>query len=160
MNSEDIRVVQFIHEHQQQVGAIMRKVINKLIHRALTHDASKFTTQELEDNLKALPDKWRLETEGHDYFSPPMDAHRETFASVIARHRKNNRHHPEYHGNRVEPMNLIDLIEMICDWYVACKTSGGDIYESISNNSDKYHISDQLRQILTNTACKLEDING
>ena len=154
MTSEEIRVVQSIYEHQQKVASVMRQVIHELVTRALTHDASKFTTQELRDNLVTLPDKWELQTKGHGYHSPEQEQHRARFAAEIARHRKANRHHPEYHVNGVNDMDLIDLIEMLCDWYV----SASDIDQSIRENSQDYEIPPHISRILENTASKLKEI--
>lgn len=154
MNCEEIKVVQFIYEHQQKVAAVIRQVIQELIARALTHDASKFTTQELKDNLVTLPDKWGLLAEGHGYHSPEQEQHRARFTAEIARHRKAHRHHPEYHADGVNDMDLIDLIEMICDWYV----SAPDIDQSIRKNSEDYEIDPHISRILENTASKLKKI--
>ena len=70
MTEQEFKVINTIYEHQQKVGSVMLKVINELIHRALTHDASKFTTQQLRDNLVTLPDKWRLQQQDHGYQAP------------------------------------------------------------------------------------------
>ncbi len=154
MNCEEIQVVQSIYEHQQKVGAVMLKVINELIHRALTHDASKFTTQQLRDNLVTLPDKWKIQEAGHGYHSPEQGEHRKRFAQEIHRHRSAHPHHPEHFGNDVNKMNLIDLMEMLCDWYVASP----DIDQSIHENSRDYKIDPHISQILKNTARKLKEI--
>ena len=154
MNSEEIRVVQSIYEHQQKVGAVMLKVINELIDRALKHDDSKFTTQQIRDNLVTLPDKWKLQQQGHDYHSPEQKEHRRRFAQEIHRHRSAHPHHPEHFPNGVNDMNLIDLIEMLCDWYA----SAPDIDQSICENSCDYKIDPHITQILKNTARKLKEI--
>jgi hypothetical protein len=49
-------------------------------------------------------------------------------------------------------MNLIDLVEMLCDWYAASKRhNDGDIMKSIEINQKRFGFSDDLRQILENT---------
>jgi hypothetical protein len=53
----------------------------------------------------------------------------------------------------IDGMNLIDLIEMICDWKAAgLRHDGGDIFKSIDINKERFGISEQLVQILKNTA--------
>ena len=48
-------------------------------------------------------------------------------------------------------MNLIDLVEMICDWKAATmRHSDGDIYKSLDDNKKRFGISDELYQILLN----------
>ena len=154
MNSEEIRVVQAIYEHQQKVGSVMQKVICELMDRALKHDDSKFATQQLRDNLVTLPDKWKLQQQGHGYHSPEQEEHRKRFAPEIHRHRSAHPHHPEHFGNNVNKMDLIDLMEMLCDWYVAAP----DIDQSIRENSRDYKIDPHISQILKNTARKLKEI--
>ena len=49
-------------------------------------------------------------------------------------------------------MNLVDLIEMICDWKAASERhADGDIYKSIEINQKRFGYSDELKQILKNT---------
>jgi len=49
-------------------------------------------------------------------------------------------------------MNLIDLVEMICDWKAASmRHNNGDIYKSVIDNKERFGISDELSQILFNT---------
>ena len=154
MTEQEIQVVQTIYEHQQKVGAVMQKVISELMDRALKHDDSKFTTQQLRDNLVTLPDKWGIQAEGHGYHSPEQEEHRKRFAPEIHRHRSAHPHHPEHFGNDVNKMNLIDLMEMLCDWYA----SAPDIDQSIDENSCDYKIDPHITQILKNTARKLKEI--
>ena len=154
MNCEEIQVVQTIYEHQQKVGAVMQKVISELINRALKHDDSKFTTQQLRDNLVTLPDKWNLQKQDYGYHSPEQEEHRKRFAQEIHRHRSAHPHHPEHFPNGVNDMNLMDLMEMLCDWYVASP----DIDQSIHENSRDYKIDPHISQILKNTARKLKEM--
>lgn len=52
----------------------------------------------------------------------------------------------------VNGMNLIDLLEMKCDWKAASERhADGDIRRSIEINTKRFGLSDQLTQILTNT---------
>jgi uncharacterized LabA/DUF88 family protein len=49
-------------------------------------------------------------------------------------------------------MNLVDLIEMICDWKAATeRTKDGNIYKSIEINSERFKMSEQLKNIFNNT---------
>ena len=154
MTEQEFKVITAIHEHSQKVGELVLKVCAELMHRALTHDFSKFSAQELEDNFKALPDKWKIQEAGHDYHSPEQGEHRKKFAPAIHRHRSAHPHHPEHFPNGVNDMNLMDLMEMLCDWYVASP----DIDQSIHENSRDYKIDPHISQILKNTARKLKEM--
>ena len=72
---------------------------------------------------------------------------------ILDHHYKNNRHHPEYHKNGIDDMNLIDLVEMFCDWLAATKRhADGDIMKSIKHNKDRFKMNEQLVKIFENTA--------
>lgn len=50
-------------------------------------------------------------------------------------------------------MNLLDLIEMMCDWKAAgLRHDNGDLFRSIEINQKRYGFSDELADILRNTA--------
>ena len=49
-------------------------------------------------------------------------------------------------------MNLVDILEMVCDWLSACKRhADGDIYKSIEHNQKRFGYSDDIKKILLNT---------
>jgi hypothetical protein len=52
--------------------------------------------------------------------------------------------------------DLFDLMEMFFDWKAATERhADGDIYKSIEINKDRFKISDQICNIFTNTAKRL-----
>ena len=54
-------------------------------------------------------------------------------------------------------MNLIDMLEMICDWKAASERhADGDILKSIEINQKRFGYSDDLKNILINTAIFLK----
>ncbi len=54
-------------------------------------------------------------------------------------------------------MNLIDLVEMLCDWKAASmRHHDGNIRRSIEINGDRFGLSPQLVRILENTADLLD----
>ena len=88
---------------------------------------------------------------------------------AIEHHNRVNRHHPEYFMledrytlNLVSAlgcMNLIDLIEMLCDWKAATLRHGdGDIYKSLEINAKRFGYSGELKSILKNTVDWIEGI--
>jgi hypothetical protein len=61
-------------------------------------------------------------------------------------------------------MNLIDILEMLCDWKAASmRHKTGDIRKSIEINKKRFGISEDIEQILLNTVefleKKVEDVN-
>ena len=55
-------------------------------------------------------------------------------------------------------MNLVDLVEMIADWKAASERQhNGNLLTSIEQNAIRFKMSDQLKQILINTAKMLDE---
>ena len=49
-------------------------------------------------------------------------------------------------------MNLVDLLEMACDWMAAAERhADGDVLKSIEINQKRFGYSDELKRILLNT---------
>jgi hypothetical protein len=49
-------------------------------------------------------------------------------------------------------MDLIDIVEMLCDWLAATQRhNDGDIGRSIDINEKRFGINDQLSQLFRNT---------
>ena len=57
-------------------------------------------------------------------------------------------------------MNLVDIVEMICDWKAATlRHNDGNLLKSIETNARRFGYDDQLKQIFINTA-KMFDEQG
>ena len=60
--------------------------------------------------------------------------------------------------SRVRQMNLVSILEMLCDWKAASlRHNDGDIRKSIEFNQRRFGYSDELKQILYNTLGAIED---
>lgn len=58
----------------------------------------------------------------------------------------------------VDKMNLVDIVEMLCDWKAASmRHDDGDIMSSIKKNGPRFGISHQLLCILKNTIEMMEN---
>ena len=58
----------------------------------------------------------------------------------------------EYRRSELSNMDLVDLIEMICDWKAATlRHNDGDILKSIELNQKRFGYGDELKQIFINT---------
>jgi uncharacterized protein DUF5662 len=137
-------------EHSLRVGTLLIELVTDMLGRATTHDLSKTRSPEVEGFDRAT---WRLKTMAYD--SPEYAASRAELAPTLAHHYKINRHHPEHHGAGVSGMTLVDLVEMLADWKAATermRTGTGDIGRSIRINQSRFGMSDELTQILLNTA--------
>ncbi len=134
-------------EHINTVKEYIIKCAGEILIRANEHDKSKLDSPEIEIFTEFTP-KLKHSTYGSDEYKSYL----KEMGKALEHHYKNNRHHPENHSNGINDMNLIDLIEMMCDWIAATKRhDDGDIIKSIDINSKRFNIDGQLESILKNT---------
>ncbi len=135
-------------QHSQRVGELMAQTIKELIDRSMCHDRSKTEPPEVE-----IFDKFTPKLKGMTYGS---DEYRQALADMgpaLAHHYMKNSHHPEHHGDGINDMTLVDLVEMICDWRAATERhADGNLERSLDINQKRFGIVDQLRGVLENTA--------
>jgi hypothetical protein len=116
--------------------------------RAVNHDKSKFSEPERSAYNEYVP-KLRNAKYGSEEYTELVQQMR---LAGAAHHNEVNRHHPEHFQNGIKDMNLIDLIEMICDWKAASERhADGNIYKSIEINQERFKYSDEVKYILKNT---------
>jgi hypothetical protein len=61
----------------------------------------------------------------------------------------------------VNHMNLIDVLEMVCDWKAATlRHNDGDIHKSVEINTERFGLSAQLVNIILNTIPLLRSVYG
>jgi hypothetical protein len=71
----------------------------------------------------------------------------------LKHHYASNRHHPEHFDNGVSGMTLVDVVEMLVDWKAATERhKNGDLATSLEIQRKRFELSDQLYEILVNTA--------
>ncbi len=134
-------------QHISLVREYIEMVILSLLDRGRCHDRSKLMAPEVEDFTKFTP---RLS--GLTYGSPEYIANKKEFQPTLDHHYANNRHHPEHFKNGIEDMNLVDLIEMFCDWNASGKRhKDGNLRKSIEINATRFNINPQLVKILENS---------
>ena len=139
-------------DHINNVRSKINRVIDDLLERALKHDQSKTES----------PEK-----EGYDEFTPMLrslvygsNEYWETLKKMkpfLEHHYENNSHHPEFYRDGINGMNLLDLVEMLCDWKAAGERhADSNMVKSVEINAKRFDMSDQLKQILLNTASYME----
>lgn len=135
-------------EHIAQVQDLVLEVVTNLLHRGQQHDASKLEHPEVEGFTQYTPRLAEL-TYGSPEYKETLAAMQDT---TLKHHYEHNRHHPEHFKMGVMDMNLIDLIEMICDWKAATlRHKDGSITKSLEINRERFDIREPLASILENT---------
>lgn len=134
--------------HIERVRNLLGAMIRDLLERCEMHDQSKLATPEVEAFTEFTP-----KLAGSTYGSPEYEGFRKAMGPALAHHYANNRHHPEHFKSGVDDMNLVDILEMLCDWKAASERHhDGNIRKSIEKNANRFGLSPQLVRILENTA--------
>lgn len=137
--------------HIRDVQELLSLVFNELVVRGINHDDSK-----LHDPEKSLFDEYSPKLKNCTYGSDEYKQYLIELKVALDHHYQKNSHHPEHYENGIGGMDLLDIIEMLCDWKAATKRHvDGDILKSIEINADRFGIDDQLKQILLNTVMRL-----
>lgn len=133
--------------HIWQVRKAIFKIIIMLIKRAFFHDKTKLQKQE-----KPGFDIYTPKLAGCTYGSPEYNNFLKELKPYLDHHYAKNRHHPEHFLYGIKHMNLVDLVEMLCDWHAATKRHhNGSLLKSIILNQKRFGYSNDLKYIFENT---------
>jgi hypothetical protein len=139
-------------KHIERVAQFMAMFVDGLETKAAEHDAGKLLEPEA-----SVFEKHTSELVGMTYGTDQYREALKLMKPAIEHHYKGNRHHPEHFEDGVAGMDLLDLVEMFCDWRAATERhADGNIFESIKHNAKRFDLSPQVVSILMNTASRLE----
>lgn len=140
-------------KHIDTVRKYLRFFTDKLTNRGVDHDKQKLESPEVEIFTEQTP-KLKDLTYGSDEYNESL----KQLNVALEHHYANCRHHPEHFKRGINDMNLVDIIEMLCDWKASSlRQNDGNLLKSIESNANRFQIDDQLKQILINTAKLLEE---
>jgi hypothetical protein len=134
--------------HKWNVARYLLAFAARLAWRALVHDASKLGRYERTEFARVLP-YLRGTTYGTQAYRHWLDE----LGPALAHHYEANSHHPEHHDDGVAGMDLLDLVEMFCDWRAAVRRHrDGDIVESVEHNVERFTLGPTLAAVLRKEA--------
>jgi len=134
--------------HRDVVIDFALLIANELIETVTLHDKSKLHEPEL-----SIFNEFTPKLKGSTYGSDEYKSFLKEMKVALDHHYQTNRHHPEHFENGIRGMNLVDLSEMFCDWMAATKRhADGDIMRSIEINQERFGYSDDIKEVLKNTA--------
>lgn len=140
------------YEHIEQVRGLLLGVAAELTERAHRHDRSKLESPEVETFNEYTP-KLRNSTYGSEEYKGFLEG----MGEGLAHHYAVNDHHPEHFGQGIDEMDLIQLIEMLCDWLAATRRhADGDIHGSITKNRERFGYGADIERLLRNTVKRIE----
>jgi hypothetical protein len=139
-------------DHIEKVKGFLREVDANIGARAHIHDESK-----LEEPEKSMYDEFTPKLRELTYGSDEYKEVLKQMGIALEHHYKSNSHHPEHYEYGIEGMSLLDLIEMVADWKAATmRHADGDLRKSLHINKERFHISDQLYEIIVNTVKEMD----
>jgi hypothetical protein len=134
-------------QHIDLLRKLLRIAAVELLKRGETHDRSKFDRAEVDTFTEFTP-KLKTCTYGSDEYK----AHLVEMKVALDHHYGHNRHHPEHFARSIHGMNLVDVFEMLLDWWGSShRHADGDIRRSIEINRKRFGMSDELVEIFLNT---------
>lgn len=107
---EEISTFLEIIRHITRVRSYLEVIAYELLRRATRHDLSKYENDEFGGFVELKAQK--LEFTSEEY-------RKSLLSGPIKLHFARNSHHPEYHQNGIDDMELFDIIEMVVDWKAA-----------------------------------------
>ncbi len=141
-------------KHIENVRRYIRMFTDKLTQRGVDHDKPKLEPPELDIFTQYTPMLVELQYGSEEYHECIKNMN-----VALEHHYANCRHHPEHFANGINDMDLIDLVEMFCDWKAATlRQNNGNLLKSIDINAERFGYDEQLKQIFINTARIFDDI--
>ena len=135
------------NKHRKRVEELMM-LLNAVIElNSQMHDYSKTRSPE-----KEIFDVYTEKLKTCEYGSDEYKQYLKEMKPALEHHYHANRHHPEHYSKGISGMDLLDVLEMLCDWQAASERhDSGDIMKSIELNKERFKMSEQLCDILKNT---------
>lgn len=140
-------------KHIERVRHYIYILINALDTRGCEHDRSKLDSPEIELFAEHTPKLAKLK-----YGSKEYKESLEALKPALDHHYAKNRHHANHFPNKMMDMNLVDLLEMFCDWKAASERQhDGNLLKSIEINAEQLKIPKMLISIMKNTVDLFEN---
>lgn len=141
-------------KHIENVRKYLRFITDRLTIRGVEHDKLKLESPEVEIFTEFTP-KLAQSTYGSEEYNDSL----KEMGAALQHHYANYRHHPEHFERGINDMNLVDIVEMLCDWKAASmRQKDGNLLKSIETNARRFGYDDQLKQILINTAKLIDEV--
>lgn len=121
MTEDGIKALATITRHRDMVRLNMQRLSQEIERRALTHDMTKLSPDELGGFVR-INRAAREHPYGSDEYTASMEREKGE-DGCITLHYARNSHHPEHHAKPLD-MGFLDIIEMVLDWKAASDTYG------------------------------------
>jgi len=138
--------------HIERVRNLLNVMVIELLKRGEAHDQSKMEPPEVSEFTRLTPVLAKL-----TYGTKEYDESRVSLGEALKHHYAKNRHHPEHWKRGIRDMNLVDILEMFCDWKAASERhDDGNVRTSIEKNGARFQMPPELIEIFENTVEMVE----
>lgn len=142
-------------EHWTKVRELLLRISQELMFRADAHDSDKLSCNRI---VQAYTEPVFML--GNSDIKFGTEEYAEVTASMGAgweEHYKNADHHIEHFANGIEGMNLMQIIEMLCDWKAAAERDGRTwdferSWDYVFKDNDDVRNNTILKSVCMNTA--------
>jgi len=150
LTNEELTTNLETQKHIAEVQKLIEKICCALRCRGVDHDRSKTEFPEV-----SIFSEYTSKLKHTTYGSAEYKEHLKNMRPALDHHYQNNRHHPDVLG--LENMNLVDIVEMVCDWKAATlRHEDGCFVTSVEHNGTRFTLGKELTQIIMNTKDLLE----
>ena len=133
--------------HIHRVRDLLGGMMVLMLERCRLHDRSKMEPPEVAAFTAMTPKLRKM-----DFGTPEYEESKKALGEALVHHYANNRHHPEHFPRGIRDMNVIDLIEMLCDWKAGSERhDSGNIRKSIEHNALRFNFPHELNEIFMNS---------
>lgn len=140
------QTISYTEGHIHNVQKLLNKFADVLKQKGETHDQSKLEEPEVY-GWAAMDLEPHYEYGSYEYYDKLR-----RFSEVFNHHYKVNSHHPEHFVNPEYEMTLIDMVEMLCDWFAYKQdVSINEGIKLIKEQCDRFKFSDTIKSLLINT---------
>lgn len=135
-------------DHIREVREKLDQVIDDLLERSAAHDKSKLEEPELSVFNEFTP-KLKNSIYGSDEYKGFLSR----MGQGLQHHYAVNDHHPEHFYGGIRWMNMLQMIEMLCDWKAATlRHMDGNLRTSIEQNATRFGYGKEIENLLMRTA--------
>jgi len=155
MNDDQVLALATIIRHRDFVRLRLHRLVAELQRRAIAHDESKLTTDEILGFCR-INRAAREHPYGSVEYNASMDSEKQP-GGCISLHFSRNSHHPEFHGS-ADAMGFLDIIEMVIDWSAASATYGKtSLRDSLSKQRERFQFTDSQWWLIEQAVAWLEE---
>lgn len=140
-------------EHKTRVSIKMSALAREITRRGNVHDNSKFKTPEVE-----IYSAHFNELNNAKYGSPEYDKALDNIKPALNHHNAENDHHVQHFENGIFEMNLVQILEMLCDISVTAEAKGEDAVYNLPTWMQRNHIPENYYRILRNTLEHIKEL--